>query len=66
MRAPRKNSKLYKEVLKAGCGGTYDEWKGDYGCEHKYEWECDQCPIVLNNIENSTESVKWVNLEKDL
>jgi len=44
---PPKRGKKYKEVIERGCGLIYFEYEGDYDCEWKYEWECDHCPIVV-------------------
>jgi hypothetical protein len=44
----KRNSKRYKEVLEAGCGG-YESSTSDgteFYCNHQYEWVCDNCPIT--------------------
>ena len=48
MSAPKRGKK-YKEVLERGCGGyrTWTDWGWEYDCEHDYDWECDNCPIVV-------------------
>ena len=47
MNAPRKGTKEYERVLKAGCGGYQDSYTLDYDCTHRYDWNCDDCPIVV-------------------
>lgn len=46
--------KQYREVLEAGCGLEkscgYDT---DGDCAHGYEWECDNCPIVIEQNEKA-------------
>lgn len=49
MKAPKKSSKRYNEILRIGCGGEYDEWNGDYDCSHGYTWNCEECPIVVES-----------------
>lgn len=44
---PEPDSAGWKRVILRGCGGTYDEWNGDYDCSHGYYWTCDECPIVI-------------------
>lgn len=49
MNAPKRGKK-YQEVLNKGCGGyqcgnPIDGY--DFDCEHDYEWDCDNCPIVV-------------------
>lgn len=42
---------VYSEVLKRGCG-HYKTWTDcgyDYDCEHKYDWICEDCPIVIEH-----------------
>ena len=48
MNAPKRGKK-YQAVLDAGCGGysTWTDWGYEYDCEHEYEWDCDYCPIVV-------------------
>lgn len=52
MKVPKEGSERYKEILRIGCGGHYDEWNGDYDCDHGYTWSCDDCPIVLEIMKN--------------
>lgn len=51
MKPPKAGSKRYKEILKRGCGGYFsDTLDGfEFDCEHGYGWECDHCPIVVEN-----------------
>jgi len=47
MKRPRWNDKAYQKVFSRGCGITYYEHSGDYDCSHKYPWDCEDCPLVL-------------------
>ena len=42
-----RNQKWFKVILERGCGG-YQDYFGEYDCRHKYEWSCDDCPIVTD------------------
>jgi hypothetical protein len=44
---PPKRGKKYKEVVDRGCGLLYYPYEGDYDCYWEYEWDCDRCPIVI-------------------
>ena len=48
MSAPKRGKK-YKEVLERGCSGyrIWTDWGWENYCEHDYDWECDNCPIVF-------------------
>ena len=45
MNAPKRGKK-YKEIVLRGCGGYRDYW-GDFDCHHKYDWDCDDCPVCI-------------------
>lgn len=47
--APNPGTRGYIRVVARGCGGTYDEWNGEYDCSHAYPWTCDDCPIVAES-----------------
>lgn len=57
MKRPRKGSKAYKEIVAGGCKG-YKYWT-DCGYEHDcggdYDWDCDYCPVVVENEEHKIE-----------
>jgi hypothetical protein len=49
----------YNKVLKRGCG--YEASSGedtDGDCGHGYEWDCDHCPIVLEQDDSTEEVIK--------
>jgi len=48
MELPRKNSKLWMEIIELGCGGYYDPFNGDNGCEYDYGWNCEDCPCSVH------------------
>jgi hypothetical protein len=45
----KRNSKKWKEVLAIGCGGYCTNTTNgmDYDCEHRYDWNCDDCPCCI-------------------
>lgn len=61
--APEKGSKGYARVLGRGCGLRYDAWNGDYDCDHRYPWDCDNCPMVVEYQGQAEEDVETVELE---
>lgn len=58
-RPPEAGSKRYIQIVDAGCGGYRDDYTGEFDCTHRYEWSCDECPIVTSRPEFEAE------LEKD-
>jgi hypothetical protein len=61
MELPKKNSKPWKEIVELGCGGYFDPFNGDYGCEHDYGWNCDDCPcsVLPEDVESTVISIKF-------
>ncbi len=54
MNAPKRGRK-YQEVVNRGCGLRYYPYEGDYDCDHKYDWDCEDCPCGVE-IEKITRS----------
>ncbi len=66
MKPPRKKSKAYKEIVKLGClmERHWTDCGYEYDCGGEYEWDCDYCPVVVENEERkiaSKESIKKMN-----
>jgi hypothetical protein len=68
MKVPkRRSSRKYKEVVEKGCGLRYYEYEGDYDCDHKYEWNCEDCPCALEGRrEREKQLQKWSEGERDV
>ena len=60
---PSKRGKKYKDIVNRGCG-CYKTYDGDYDCEHRYDWECDNCPCCIEHRKNNkgNEGINCINL----
>jgi hypothetical protein len=47
MKAPKRRSKKYQEIVAKGCRLRYFPFEGDYDCALKYDWKCEDCPCSL-------------------
>lgn len=47
MKLPKQNTKLYNDIIDMGCGLVIDEYNGDHDCTHLYDWDCGDCPCVI-------------------
>lgn len=48
MNPPKIGTKKYWKIVKKGCDLETTDGT-DYGCGHKYDWECDQCPCCIES-----------------
>ena len=56
-----------KAIISIGCGGhrignPTDGY--DFDCEHEYEWDCDNCPIVVREQDYERDEKGYVVLTK--
>jgi len=58
-KVPKETSIRYSKILDLGCSWEYDPYNGDGDCGHGYPWDCDYCPVVIEN----QKALKDVNIE---
>lgn len=59
---PNPDTKRWQQIIDAGCGGTRDYW-GEFDCTHRYEWACDDCPIVTQNYTDEPEEAGMIQFD---
>ncbi len=60
MKAPKIDSKRYKEIVKRGCKleRTQTEYGYELDCGHDYKWFCEDCPCVIEKHKNDYKETK--------